>query len=410
METRPKAPGLKWRKRAGSIEVPYWISDDGKMAINLSPYGVWSAGRFTADPAFLIQRCERLHDEAQMLAAERSNAKPTFDGTFGALIDIYLKDPESAYRTLKPGSLHPYTIYAKELKRHIGPVLIEDSDGREVKRWFKDWAGVDDLRDPAARLPRARFMLTVLKAAVSFGIVCKIAPCKTFKAVLEELEFPAPKRRKFAPTAEQIVAARAAAHAAGAPGRALLYALQFETTARQWDLIGQWLPLSDIRPSALHHNGLKWIGPTWASIDQHMILRVKPTKTEDTTDVDGTFDLSVCPMVMEELARIPPERRAGPLIVHEATGMPYVHVSFRDCWRRDFKAAGLPAKMWNRDLRAGGSTEGSKAGASREDRAKVAGHSPEMQGKVYDRDTVEAHRRTMAARTGFRAKTNGSGT
>ena len=65
--------------------------------------------------------------------------------------------------------------------------------------------------------------------------------------------------------------------------------------------------------------------------------------------------------------------------------------------------------MWNRDLRAGGSTEGSKAGATLEDRAKLAGHSPEVQRKVYDRDTVEAHRRVMAVRVPSRVK-NDAGT
>jgi hypothetical protein len=39
------------------------------------------------------------------------------------------------------------------------------------------------------------------------------------------------------------------------------------------------------------------------------------------------------------------------------------------------KEAGLPRDLWNRDIRAGGVTEGGKAGATSDDRAKVAGHS-----------------------------------
>jgi hypothetical protein len=39
--------------------------------------------------------------------------------------------------------------------------------------------------------------------------------------------------RTFAPTAKQIKAAREAAHAAGAPLRALLYALIYDTTGRE---------------------------------------------------------------------------------------------------------------------------------------------------------------------------------
>ena len=45
----------------------------------------------------------------------------------------------------------------------------------------------------------------------------------------------------------------------------------------------------------------------WAVIDENLILKIKPTKTEDTTGVEVTFDLSVCPMVMEELAMMEPD-------------------------------------------------------------------------------------------------------
>ncbi len=60
--------------------------------------------------------------------------------------------------------------------------------------------------------------------------------------------------------------------------------------------------------------------------------------------------------------------------------------------------------MWCRDLRAGGVTEGGKAGASKDDRRKVAGHAKEKQTERYDRDQVEAFRRTMKSRTAYRAK------
>lgn len=404
-QEKPKAPGLKWRRRQGGVEVPYWIR--AGIAVNLTHFGRWLSNRFDGDVEKLKARCERLAIEAR--AGEGRFGPPMFDGTFDSLIDIYLRDPESPYHTLKPSSEHPYTIYADKLKQHIGELRVEDCDGRDVIRWFKIWAGVKNLKDPKARLPRARMMLTVLKTAVSFGIVSGISICRLFKAMLEELEFPAPKRRKFAPTAAQITAARAAAHANGAPRRALCYALQYETNLRQWDVIGQRLPLKDPRPAIVLPDGEKWIGLTWENLDGNLILRATPTKTEDTTEVEGTFDLRVCPMVMEELALISEADRHGPMVPDESTGAPYIYDDFKEGWKADFAAAGLPAKMWNRDLRAGGSTEGSKAGASREDRAKVAGHSVEMQAKVYDRDTVEAHRRVMAQRTAFRGR-DGSGT
>jgi hypothetical protein len=111
-------------------------------------------------------------------------------------------------------------------------------------------------------------------------------------------------------------------------------------------------------------------------------------------------------MVMEELALIPMEKRKGPLIIKELNGRPYDAKDFGEQWRLDFAAAGLPKEIWNRDLRAGGITEGGEAGAARDDRRTVAGHFAEKTTEGCERGTVslEAHRRTMKARVGYRKK------
>jgi hypothetical protein len=243
----------------------------------------------------------------------------------------------------------------------------------------------------------------VLKTVMRFGKISKLAGCAEFKSILEELEFPSLRPRPYAPTAEQVAAARKAAHAAGHPLRAFAYALQFETTLRQWDVIGQWVPMSDPRPSTLIAYGQKWIGPMWGRIDENLILRLTPTKTEDTSEARVAIDLNECPMVLEDLALIPVERRTGPLITFEKTGLPYRQWTFRDAWRQDATAAGIDAKIWNRDLRAGGNTEGQQAGALLADRRKVTGHSNEKTtAEVYDRDVLEAHRRVARARVSYR--------
>jgi hypothetical protein len=60
------------------------------------------------------------------------------------------------------------------------------------------------------------------------------------------------------------------------------------------------------------------------AIDDKLMMKIKPTKTEDTTEVEVTFDSSVCPMVMAELALIPQSKRKGPMIINESTGLPYI--------------------------------------------------------------------------------------
>lgn len=109
-------------------------------------------------------------------------------------------------------------------------------------------------------------------------------------------------------------------------------------------------------------------------------------------------------MVMEELALIPEEERKGPLIPNLRTGRPYSYSVFRDVWQAVRKATDLPADMWNRDLRASGSTEARKGGAATDDLKKLMGHAAKSAttGKVYDRAKLDAQRRIAAARTGVR--------
>ena len=358
---------------------------------------------FTDRPALLMERAQRLQSEMLLWLSGQRESKQQFDGTFRSLIEFYETDRESSYHDLKPGVRKTYNVYIKRLRAHIGALRIDHQDGRDLKRWFAEWRTDPDGSD---HLPRARTVLAVMKAAISFGVTCRYPGCREFQQVIEQLEFPSPQSRTFAPTAEQIEAARKAAHAAGKPRRALLYALVYDTTGRTFDFLGQWLPLDDRKPSALLAYGKKWIGPTWGAIDENLMMTIKPTKTEDTTAVEVTFDLSVCPMVMEEIAQIKPVDRKGPLIINESTDLPYIYQSFRLGWNADFAAAGMPKGMWCRDLRAGGVTEGGKAGVSKDDRRKVAGHAKEKQTEKYDRDQVEAFRRTMKTRTSFRRSQN----
>ncbi len=400
-DERVKGPGIKYRERRNGPPVPYWFPD--KKATKAG-YPVKSANLSTyADrPALMLERAQRLQQEMLKWLDHPTRRTPQFDGTFRSLLLLYETDKESNFNTtLKPGVRETYLVYIKRLIRHIGDLRIERHDGRDLKRWFKLWRTNPDGSD---HLPRAKMVLAVLKAAITFGITCRYKGCLEFQRVVEQIEFPAPKARTFAPTAVQIVAAREAAHAAGAPCRALLYALTFETTGRYFDFFGEWLPLSDKKPSAVLAYGKKWVGPHWSAVDDKLMMKIKPTKTEDSTAVEVPFDLSACPMVMEELARFPAETRKGPVIINETTGLPYVYETFRLAWREDFKAAGMPEGMWCRDLRAGGITEGGKAGASKDDRQKIAGHSKPKQTEKYDRDQVEAFRRTMKSRTNYRAK------
>jgi integrase len=157
--------------------------------------------------------------------------------------------------------------------------------------------------------------------------------------------------------------------------------------------------------SAVIGDGEKWFGPTWADIDKDLILTFTPSKTEDDEEAPENiqFDLKECPMVMEEISRIPIEERVGPLIVDMRTSRPYSQWLFRDLWRQCADRVGIPKNVQNRDLRAGGMTESQKAGARLEDVSKQGGHKKiETTAIIYQRDALEAHRRNAAARKAYR--------
>jgi hypothetical protein len=171
-------------------------------------------------------------------------------------------------------------------------------------------------------------------------------------------------------------------------------------------VIGVWVDLSDPRPSSIISGTRKWIGPLWGSIGPDMVLTLTPTKTEKTTRARVKVDLTKCPLVMECLAGIAPEKRGGPLVISDRTGLPFWPREFDGLWRRVTKAAGLRPTLWNRDLRAGGLTEASMAGASSDDRAKLAAHSKRMTQATYDRDILISSDRVAEARARFRGLGN----
>lgn len=389
-----QAPGLRWHGGR-----PLWRAT--KAAVRAG-YPVKSANlsSLAQNPAALVSRCERLQTEMKLWLSGHGSGQ-CYDGTISSLIKVYQTDPESSYRALKPSSRHPYDVYARMLMAEVGKRRIDACDGRDLRRWFTAWSTPDREGRPP-RLAAARMAMTVLKAALSFGKTCRMRGCAELKSIFDEIEFPAPKPRRFAPTAADVTKARRAAHELGHSPAALAYAIQFEGSLRQWDVIGEWIPLNDPRPSAVIDGRKKWIGPLWSQVDDSLILRITPSKTESSSGASVSVDLRLCAMVVEEMAGI---ERKGPLIINPATRLPYRQWYFRDLWRRVADRCGIDRAVWNRDLRAGGITEAREAGAPTDDVARTAGHSDKRTtARIYDRDTLEAARRVAVARTAYRTK------
>lgn len=392
------APGLTYRG-----DRPMWRATKSAIAAGYPVKNV-NLSLYANDHPSLIQRCERLQAEMRAWLSGRRGLASEFDGTIKSLIELWQSDQDSDYHKLKPSSLKPYEVYARMVILEIGNLHIDDCDGRDVKRWFASWSEPPKPGVPR-QIPKARMAIAVIRSALTHGILCRRPGCRAFLDILSTMEFPTQPSRVAAPTADDIVKMRAGAHDAGHPAAALAYAIQFDGAVRQWDVIGQWIPMSDPRPSLVHQRGMKWVGPMWSQIDGSNIFKFKPTKTEDTSGKDVQVDFSVCPMVLEELSHIPPEDRKGPLIVNPNTGLPYRHDYFQKLWTAIRTAKEVSSAIWNRDLRAGGISEGREADVSTDDLAKLAGHADKRTtAKVYDRAALEAARRVGAARTAHRNK------
>lgn len=394
-----QTPGLRWRPRKDG-PVPYWLPRPDAVKAGY-PSTAIALKAFAHDPAALSQKCCFLQTQMQgWLDGQRAQSDQSrFDGTIGSVLRLYQTHEESPYKqgTLAPGTMRPYGVYLRKLEPHIGHYRIEDVTGLRARGWFRTWS------DDGRQLGRAHMSISVLKAALRFAYLDGHEPCKRLLDALRELDLPGMKARDAFVTHTELERLIEQAHIAERPSLALCFALQFETTLRLWDVKGQWYPLSDRRVSAVADGKGKWDGLQWRHLGADGILRYTPSKTEDTTAREVVIDLSLCPMALAEIARVPEANRSGPVIVNERTGMPYRDQAFDEAWKRIRFRAGLPKTLWCRDLRASAVTEARQAGASLEDTSKVAGHARPRTTQVYDRATVEAHRRVAAVRVAQRS-------
>ena len=400
------APGLIRNPRKNGGFAYYWVATKAAREAGF-PLKTVPLDTYANDPEEMALQCRRQQGEMMLwLAGEQPHEDgAVYDGTFAGLFQLYRTDKDSSYRKLKPKSLHPYNCYLRKLTDHIGKRRIDQIIGKDMLHWFGIWSANE------TQLAAGQGALAVVKAALKFGTICGFQECRRLSSDLQLMKgsFKNPKPRTAVITAEEIVALRKAAHAAGRPSVALAIAIQFETALRLMDVIGDWWLLTWPGRSAVVRRNKKWIGLMWSDIDDQNVLRYTAGKTERTTGLGTALDLNDCPMVMEEFARIPPEQRVGPVIVNHTTSRPYTYEAYSPIFKAIRKAAGVDASKWARDIRASAVTEGRRGGASTDDAARVAGHTkPKTTAEVYDRDRLEAARRFSAARRTVRDNTENS--
>lgn len=425
-------PGLVWRPRKRGW-LAYWVAraDIVERGYPVKSAQLWPPSEGQHGPAptpdewhAIASRCETL--QAEMLAwssgrVRQWNPHKVYDGRLTTLIDVYLQDPDSPFKELRYHVARKYERVLEQLRAAVGEALIPALTFRDFKRWHEGFCA-PKIDGGKRRISRGHVFMTYLRLAVGFGALLKLPGCRDAKETLGDMTFENPKRRTAVVVARQVVAIRAEAHRRGVGSVGFAQALQFELTLRQKDVVGEWVPLAepgvsdifDAAPRAITQTAQKWLhGLRWEEIDADLILTHRISKSirgrRGVLDPDAgkikRFDLKAYPMVMEELALIPPEARTGALVKCEYTGLPWRTKVFQGKWRTIATAAGVPTDVQNRDSRAGAITEGRKAGARLEDMRHVAAHSKIEQTAGYDRGDIDDDNKVAQLRALDRSKT-----
>lgn len=393
MPRSEKAPGLVTRTRRDGSQVAYWVARKDLVAKGYLPKSVRL--HYAPDDPALEARCRILQHEMLEWSAGIRRQASVYDGTFASLARYYETHPDSPYHDLRPTTQRTYSKTLANLMRHKGDRLVANVDGSDVRRWYKELA-------EANSKGWAYFTVNVLKAVLSFGATKRLEECRLLRAELRDAKFSAPGRRKERLTYRQVLAFRDAAHADGMPWMALLVVMQFETALRRRDIIGEWI-LDTQGTDGIRRGRRVWRdGLTWGHIDERGVIRKLVSKTAFTSAMEAAHKIADYPMLEAELARIPLDRRVGPIVINSRTGLPPAEDQCRYHFRRIARKAGIPDSVWEMDARAGAVTETYEAGATEEEAKALATHTEVKTSRGYLRETLEQSRRAAQKRVGSR--------
>lgn len=410
------AHGLTWRPRKNGWAA-VWLARQDIAKNGYKPktrqISVHTSALTEDDEIAITKKCLSFQREMVSWNTDRK-APETFAGTVGALITAYQTDPDSPYHGATYQSRKGFDFHLGRINAAHGEEKLADLGARDFKHWYEDarWPDGKDGRD---KVSTAHGMITVVRIMLSFGYSFEIekAPpntmsqCARLKLILSEMKFEKGKARTEAMTLRQCEDVIAAANAKGVHSIALAQALAFDLGLRQKDIVGEYVPLSEPGISSITRKGMKWLrGIVWEEISSTMILVHKISKSRQGKVIE--VDLNYHPMIMLELAKIPPEKRFGPVVICERTGKPWRQSSYRGEWRKLATIAKVPKNIFHMDNRAGRISETIEAtNGNLEAARKQAGHSDIKTTQGYSRRALESNTKTAATVTEFRAKSRG---
>lgn len=369
------------------------------------------ASELTESDAVLIRKeCVRLQEE---MYASQVSAPKTFGGRLRDLINVYQTDPDSAYHGIRAKSRRNIDNMLKRIaKNKIADMMLRDIGLRDLKHLYDDFRWPDG-KDGRELISTAHGVMAIVRMVFSHGTKYEVektprdrlSECARIRAILREEKFENSRPREEAMTLRQCEDIVATALAEGIPSIALAQAMQWDLRARQKDIIGEWVRATEPGISVIpHDHGWKWLrGLRWEEISSTLLLSHPISKSRTGKMLER--NLSNYPMLMAELMKVPEEKRRGPIIICEATGLPWKPTTFRFKWRQIATKAGVPANVFNMDTRAGGITETIDAtNGNLEAARKDAEHSQSTTTLRYSRQKLRTVNDTAVIVADFRAK------
>jgi hypothetical protein len=268
-----------------------------------------------------------------------------FDGTFASLVICYHNHPDSPYHHLKHSVRQNYDNSFKRIVHDVGSERVADWSAQRIKRVYDESWAAD------GKIAMGRNIIAKLRLLCTFGsTVLNDDACTRLSAILGNMRFAVsssqnPDDRLI--TRDQARAIRIAAREYGWDSIALAQAIQFEfPKLRQMDVIGEWVPIGEPGPSDIVRDNEKWVrGLLWSDLDDNMVLRRVLTSGRRDQQKPVKYSLKRSQMTMEEINRVSVERRNGPMIICEFSGLPWSANEYRRKWRIVADKAGIPASM-----------------------------------------------------------------
>jgi hypothetical protein len=422
--------GLRWRPRK-THWLGYWIArqDFAGEGYPIKSRFLWST---EAQPTLTLENWQELSTACAVLQGEMLNwgkvetgtfdATKLFDGTISSLIDIYLKDPDSPYQSLRYQASITYARWLEIIRQSIGTTRISTLTFRDFKRMYEGWRTPTKPNEPD-RISYAYEHIKFLRIVFSFGALLKLPGCADAKGVLGAMEFENTKSRIEIVNSEQSALIRKGAHAVKLGSIAFAQALQHDLMARQKDVIGELIPNSHPGTSDVQMGDFKWVGGfRWERLDSsfrltHRIsksLRGRRALVSPDAGKVMTWNLWLYPSVIEELClmagvSLVELRRdlfpaSGPMVIAEHSRKPWRPKVFANKWREIARAMDIPDNVQNRDNRAFGATDAETKGADIEKIRKGLGHSKPETTRIYTRANEEATAEIAHIRFGKPAK------